>query len=190
VKISLFVNLGFLPACVFPLDDSRLALATSSPQLTDPILSLLVRASQDYFPRVFVRRTGDICQDIPPVRNVFRPKVLVPLQRTGLTTRHSPAETCRSRIPAEKEWDRVDESYAVVLAATRLVKVVTHERSHKHKTYGRDDDDLFLYYHVETRRKCKTTFVGVGLLLNSTGLHVNFNNYILILLNVRFSTGR
>jgi len=77
-----------------------------------------------------------------------------------------------------------------VLAATRLVKVVPHERIHKHKMYGKDDDEAILYYHLETSRKCKTTFEGVVLLLNSTGLPVNCNISTIILLNVRFSTGR
>jgi len=81
-------------------------------------------------------------------------------------------------------------SYAAVFAATRLVKVVPHERIHKHKMYGRDDEEAILYYHVETRRKCKITFEGVVLFLNSTGMPVNCNISILILLNFRFSTGR
>jgi len=29
--------------------------------------------------------------------------------------------------------------------------------------YGRDDDEAILYYHVNTHRKCKTTFKGVVL---------------------------
>ena len=82
-------------------------------------------------------------------------------------------------------------SYAVVLAATCLVKVVPQGRIHKHNIYCRDDDEaILLYYHVETRRKYKTTFDGVVLHLKSTGLPVNCNISILILLNVRFSTGK
>jgi len=72
--------------------------------------------------------------------------------------------------------------------ASRLVKVVPHVRIHKHKMYGRDDEEAISYYHVETRRKCKTTFVGVVLLLNSTGLPVNCNISIFILL--KSSSGR
>ena len=75
------------------------------------------------------------------------------------------------------------------LPVIRLMKVVPHEGIHKHKMNGKDDNEAILYYHVETRRKCKTTFKGVVLLLNSTGLPVNCNISILILLNVRYSTG-
>jgi len=126
----------------------------------------------------------------PPVRNVFRPKILAPLQRTVLTIRHSPAKKTTDPVaPLKKGWNRVDGSYAVVHAATRLVKVVPHERIHKHKMYGTVDDEAILYYHGETRRKCKTTFEGVVILLNSTGLPINCNISILILLNVRFSPG-
>ena len=57
---------------------------------------------------------------------------------------------------------------------THLTKVVSYEVIHKYKIYGKDDDDAILYYHAETRLKCKTTFVGVLLLLNSTGLPVIF----------------
>jgi len=129
----------------------------------------------------------------PLVRKVSHPKVLAPFQRTGLTIRHSPAKATDSIAPLEKGWSRVDGPYAVVLArdtpVTRLVKFVPHERIHKHKMNGKDDNEAILYYHVETRRKCKTTFKGVVLLLNSTGLPVNCNISILILLNVRYSTG-
>jgi len=99
-------------------------------------------------------------------------------------------KTADAAAPLKKGWSRVDGSYAVVLAATGLVKVVQHERIQKHKMYGRDDDEAILYYHVETRRKYKTTFEGVVLFLNSTGLPVNCNISILILVNFRFSTGR
>jgi len=59
-----------------------------------------------------------------------------------------------------------------------------------HKMNGRDDDEGILYYHVETRRKCKTAFEGVVLPLNSTGLRSNCNISNLIILNARYSTGR
>jgi len=103
-----------------------------------------------------------------------------PLQRTGLTIRHSPAKKSTDPVaPLKKGWSRVNGSYAVVLAprhrlpVTRLMKVVPHERIHKHKMYGKEDDEANLYYyycHEETRRKCKTTYEGVVLILNSTGL--------------------
>jgi len=73
------------------------------------------------------------------------------------------------------------------------MKVVPHERIHKHKMYGKDDDEAisyYYYYHVVTRRKCKNTFEDVVLVWNSTGLPVCYKNSILILLYVRFSTGR
>jgi len=57
-------------------------------------------------------------------------------------------------------------SYAVVLAATHLVKVAPHERTGKHKMYGRDVDEAIINYQAETRRKGKTTFVGALLLFN------------------------
>jgi len=135
----------------------------------------------------------------PPVRNVSRPTVLAPLQRTCLTIRHSPAKKTTDPVaPLKKAWSRVDGSYAVVLAprssrpVTRLMKVVPHERIHKHKMSSKVDDEaiLYYYYHAETRRKCKTNFEGVVLLLRSTGLPVSCKISILILLNVRFSTGR
>ena len=133
----------------------------------------------------------------PPVRNVSRPTVLAPLQRTDLTLRHSPAKKTTNPVaPLKKGCSRVDGSYAVVPApVTRLMKVVPHERIHKHKMYGKDDDEAILYYyyyyyHAETRGKCKTNFEGVVLLLNSTGLPFSCKISILILLNVRFSTGR
>jgi len=91
----------------------------------------------------------------------------------------------------------VDSSYAVVPAlrtrrpVTRLMKSVPYERIHKHKMYGKVDNEAILYYyHAETRRKYKTTFVGVVLLLNSTDLPISCKISILILLNVRFSTVR
>ena len=80
-----------------------------------------------------------------------------------------------------KGWNRVNGSYAIVLAprprrpVTRLMKVVPNERIHKHKMYGKDDDEAILYYYqAETRRKYKTTFEGVLLLLNSTCLAFSF----------------
>jgi len=127
----------------------------------------------------------------PPLHNVSLPKILAPLPRTGLTFRHRPAKkNYRSRSPAEKWWSHVDGSYVVFLPATGLLKVLPHERIHKHKLYDRDVDEAILYYHVETRRKYKTSFEGVVLLLNSIGLPVNCYISKLILLNVRFSTGR
>jgi len=38
----------------------------------------------------------------PPVRNVSRLKVLEPLQRTGLTTRHSPPKKIADLVTLEK----------------------------------------------------------------------------------------
>jgi len=46
-------------AASFPLDEC-LALATSSPQLTDQISSRLVHVKRDYIPRVFVGRSGNV----------------------------------------------------------------------------------------------------------------------------------
>jgi len=46
--------------------------------------------------------------------------------------------------------------------------------------YGRDDEEAILYYHVETRRECKSTLEGVVLLLNSTGLPVNCKISIIV----------
>jgi len=79
--------------------------------------------------------------------------------------------------PLNEERGREYWSYAVVLAATRLMKVVSHEGIHKHKMFGRNDDEAILYCHIETRRK-----------LNTAGVPVIFNIYILIFLNVHFST--
>ena len=50
-------------------------------------------------------------------------------------------------------WSRVDWFYAVVLAATRLLKVVPNERIHKHKICGRDDDEAILYNFAERSLK-------------------------------------
>jgi len=125
----------------------------------------------------------------PPVRKVPRPSSLAPLQKIDLTTSHSPAKTTDPVAPLKEERNRVERSCAVVLAVTRLAKVVLHERVNKHKTYGREDDEAILYYHAERRRIYKTTFVGVSLLLNSTGMPVIFKICILIFLIVRFSTG-
>jgi len=61
----------------------------------------------------------------PPVRKVSHPKVLTQLQGTGLTNRHSPAKKTTDLVaPQKKGLNRVDGSYAVVLASTRLVKGV------------------------------------------------------------------
>ena len=65
------------------------------------------------------------------------------------------------------------------------MEIVPHEGIHVYKMYDEDDDDAF-YYHAEARRKCRTTFVGVLLLLNSTrfpsvaiSLSVYFNRMFL-----------
>jgi len=134
----------------------------------------------------------------PPVRNVPRPTVLAPPQRSRLNIRHSPAKKLRIAYPAEERMEPrrwvlcLRTCPATPRPVTRLMKVVPHERIHKHKRYGKDDDVaiLYYYYHVETRRKCKITIEGVVLIVNSTGLPVNCNISILIDLNFRFSTGR
>jgi len=52
------------------------------------------------------------------------------------------------------------------------MKIVPHEGIHEFKIYDGFENES-LYYHYETRRKYRTTFVGVLLLLNSTRLPVS-----------------
>jgi hypothetical protein len=85
------------------------------------------------------------------MRNVSRPRILAPLQKTGLTARHSPAKKTADLVaPLKEERGRVNWSYAVALAATCPMKVVPHKGIHKN-FFGRNDDEAISYYHAETR---------------------------------------
>ena len=69
-------------------------------------------------------------------------------------------------------WCRVDWSDTVIVTVTRLMKIVPHVGIYEYEMYDGFQDEAFLL-HSETRRKCRTTFVGLLLLLNSTRLPVS-----------------
>jgi len=139
--------------------------------------------SRGYIPRIFVGRSGKVCQDFAlSAQRVSTQNLGTALEDRSNRGPQTGQKTADTFAPLKNEERRVDGSYAVILdpAATRLMNVVTHECIHAYKMYDKDDDEVILYYHAETR--LATPY--------STGLPVSFRISIRIYLIVLFSTGK
>jgi hypothetical protein len=101
-----------------------------------------------------------------PVRNVSFPRVLAPLHKRGLTTRHIPPKIPPSPWPLCTSGGR--EKWAIRRCRHRNLLAVnsTVLEDSCFRLYADDKEAMLIY--IYTRLKCRTNFDGVILSLNWT----------------------
>ena len=98
---------------------------------------------------------------LPPVHNVSSPTALTPLQRTGITIRNRALKKFPTHFHVEERagWN----IWVLSRYWTRDLPVggTTVQVDPSIWMYvGGFDVDIYKYYHLETRRKCRTNFLG------------------------------